>query len=73
MPDGVNGFELARQLRLEAPELRVIFTSGYPADIHHADELLEHGVNYLSKPYTLPDLVQVVRRNLDDRDADDCN
>jgi len=33
MPGGCTGQDLARQLRGERPELKVIFTSGYSATI----------------------------------------
>jgi PAS domain S-box-containing protein len=69
MPGGMNGFELARRLRLENPGLAVVFTSGYSADTHDEGHVLRHDVNFLSKPYTLPKLAQVVRRSLDDLDA----
>jgi len=30
MPGGMNGKELARQARLSRPELKILFTSGFP-------------------------------------------
>ena len=32
MPEGVNGRQLAEQLRAQSPALKVIFLSGYSAD-----------------------------------------
>jgi CheY-like chemotaxis protein len=65
MPGGVNGFELADRLRLHDPGLRVIFTSGLPEDVRLATHTLVPGVNYLSKPYALVELIDIVRRALD--------
>jgi CheY-like chemotaxis protein len=61
---GLNGRELAEQLQLHRPELRVLYTSGYPADT-----VLEHGiahgdVAYLEKPYALDDLARVAREEI---------
>ena len=33
MPGGVNGQELAAQARKISPELKVLFTSGYPREV----------------------------------------
>ena len=33
MPDGMNGIELAERPRTACPSLKVIFTSGYLADV----------------------------------------
>ena len=41
---GLDGFEVARQARDASPGLKVLFTSGYAADLKRADRLLK-------KPY----------------------
>jgi CheY-like chemotaxis protein len=64
MPDGVNGVDLARRLRAVNPELRVIYISGYPADVS-SDELRSDGDTYLAKPFSLPALARHVRARLD--------
>jgi len=65
MPDRVSGRELAEQLWLEQPSLKVIFTSGYSADVVGTDWILRHGFNYLQKPYRARQLAQAVRECLD--------
>jgi two-component system, cell cycle sensor histidine kinase and response regulator CckA len=64
MPDGVNGVDLARRLRAVNPELRVIYISGYPADVS-SEELRSDGDSYLAKPFSLPALARHVRARLD--------
>ncbi len=66
MPEGMTGRDLARQLRTRAPELKVIFTSGYSAEISTKDAELP-GIPFLAKPYPAPQLTQLVRDCLDTR------
>ena len=65
MPDGMNGKELAEQLQRENPKLKVIYTSGYSADIAGEDFPLEDGVNFLAKPFLIQKLAQTIRECLD--------
>jgi two-component system cell cycle sensor histidine kinase/response regulator CckA len=67
MPDGVSGWELAKHLRALAPKLKIIYTSGYSADLFAHQVDLEEGVNFLSKPYQPRLLAQTVRNCLDRR------
>ena len=65
MPDNMNGRELAEKLWIDQPELKVIFTSGYSADIVGKDFKLEPELNFLQKPYHPNTLALTVRRCLD--------
>ena len=65
MPDGFSGADLARQLRHEDPDLKIIYTSGYSMDFMSRKVSLLAGVNFLQKPYAPQKLVRVVRENLD--------
>jgi CheY-like chemotaxis protein len=65
MPNNVNGRELAEKLWAERPELKVIFTSGYSADVVGKDFVLRSGLNYLQKPYHPQKLALAVRECLD--------
>jgi PAS domain S-box-containing protein len=65
MPDGMNGKELARRLLQENPRLKVIYASGYCADVAGEDLVLQEGVNFLTKPFEAHKLMQVVRNCLD--------
>jgi PAS domain S-box-containing protein len=65
MPDRINGRELAEKLRAEQPDLKVIFTSGYSADVVGKDFVLQRGLHYLQKPYDPQKLALAVRDCLD--------
>ena len=53
MPDGMNGVELAERLRRSRPELKVIYTSGYLADLSREDIARHHSDAYIAKPFSL--------------------
>ncbi|MBN1297539.1 PAS domain S-box protein [bacterium] len=61
----MNGRELAEALLKEHPQLKVLFMSGYTADViaHHG--VLVEGVNFLPKPFSKRDLTGKVREVLD--------
>ena len=65
MPGNMNGRELAETLWMERPDLKVIFTSGYSADIVGKDFKIESDLNFLQKPYHPQTLALAVRRCLD--------
>jgi FixJ family two-component response regulator len=65
MPDHINGRDLAEKLWAERPSLKVIFTSGYSADVVGKDFVLRRGLNYLQKPYPPQKLASTVRDCLD--------
>jgi PAS domain S-box-containing protein len=67
MPEGISGHQLARQLLAEKPGLKVVYTSGYNAEIAGKELPLTEGLNYLAKPYELDHLFQTVRAALDGR------
>ena len=64
MPEGLTGRDLARQLRSRQPLLKVIYTSGYSAEIMGNDAELRDEP-FLAKPYAAPQLVKLVRDCLD--------
>jgi CheY-like chemotaxis protein len=66
MPGGMNGVELARELRKRRPEIPVLLTSGYAADARQQAEQAEQDhMALLPKPYTLDDLSIWIARTLD--------
>jgi two-component system cell cycle sensor histidine kinase/response regulator CckA len=65
MPGGMNGKELAERLLKENPELKVIYASGYSAEVADKNFPLEEGVNFLSKPFQTFRLAQTVRQIMD--------
>ncbi len=70
MPEGVSGAELAKQLRVKHPHLKVIFTSGYTTTEVKTDLLVKMNARFLQKPYTQVDLAKTVRECLDKTDND---
>ncbi len=64
MPESISGRELAHTLINDKPDLKVIFTSGYSAELIGADFEREKQHAFLAKPY-LPDrLTQAVAAHL---------
>jgi PAS domain S-box-containing protein len=60
-----NGKEAYEEIRKIRPDVKVIFTSGYTADILNKKGILEEGINFLSKPISTNDLIRKVREVLD--------
>jgi len=65
MPSQISGLQLARQLQLEKPKLKLIFTSGYSAEIAGRQTILHSGEDFLQKPFSPHDLLNILRRCLD--------
>ncbi len=65
MPDGITGRDLALRLRASAPQLAVIYMSGYSQEMAGGDFPLEEGTNFLAKPFDLTGLAKLVRASLD--------
>jgi two-component system, cell cycle sensor histidine kinase and response regulator CckA len=60
----MTGRELAARLRESRPNIKVLYVSGYTADIIGREGLLDQGVDYLPKPFTPPQLAAKVREVL---------
>jgi DNA-binding NtrC family response regulator len=65
MPGGMTGKDLSEWILNENPKLKVIYVSGYRAEITGTDFKLQEGVNFLPKPFPAQKLAQIVRNNLD--------
>jgi PAS domain S-box-containing protein len=65
-----NGKEVFGEARRSKPNVKVIFTSGYPADLIQKDGVLEKGLHFLSKPSTPQALLRKVREVLDQEHGD---
>lgn len=64
MPD-VNGKKLADEAVRRRPNLKVLFTTGYTTNAVVHGGVLDTGVNFISKPFTLDQLAAKVRAVLD--------
>ena len=64
MPESISGRDLAHKLIMEKPDLKVIFTSGYSAELigPEFEQEKEHG--FLSKPYLTDHLAKYVATRL---------
>jgi signal transduction histidine kinase/CheY-like chemotaxis protein len=67
MPEGVSGHDLAARLLARNPRLRIIFTSGYSAEIAGRELSLKAGQNFIQKPALPSQLLEIVRQCLDGR------
>jgi PAS domain S-box-containing protein len=61
----MSGSELASTARQHQPDLKILYTSGYPRDAIMRDGRLDTGVDLLPKPFTLRNLASKVREILD--------
>ncbi|HEY9139819.1 MAG TPA: PAS domain S-box protein, partial [Bryobacteraceae bacterium] len=61
---GINGKELSERLRILRPKLKVLFTSGYTAEIIGHRGVLGHGLAYIPKPFGPDTLAAKVREVL---------
>ena len=65
MPDGLSGWELAKEFHSIKPNLKVIYMSGYNAEMTTGKPDLEKPVCFLEKPFSPQKLTEVVRSRLD--------
>lgn len=64
MPE-MNGRDLAGRIRELRPDIRVLFISGYTADVIAPHGVLENGIDFLQKPVAGKRLLAKVREILD--------
>jgi DNA-binding NtrC family response regulator len=62
---GMNGRDLAANLMTKDPDLKYMFMSGYTADVIAQHGVLDEGVNFIQKPFTMKDLADKIRAALD--------
>jgi signal transduction histidine kinase/ActR/RegA family two-component response regulator len=67
LPGGMNGPQLADELRKYKPDLKVLFTSGYTENAVQHHGRLDLGVQLLPKPYRRAELARMLRQVLDGR------
>jgi PAS domain S-box-containing protein len=65
MPGGMTGHELARQLRAAQANLKIIFISGYSAEIGGRELQLGNGEVFVQKPFVPDHLLETIRQCLD--------
>ncbi|MGA8135055.1 MULTISPECIES: response regulator [Pseudomonas] len=64
LPGGVSGVEIAEPAVKLRPDLKVIFISGYPAEIRESHSPIAHSAPILAKPFDLDVLQEQIRKLL---------
>lgn len=64
MPEGVSGHELGQWIHQRKPEMKIIYCSGFSRNHINRDYKLKEGDNFLTKPFSLDSLINIVHRNL---------
>jgi PAS domain S-box-containing protein len=62
---GMDGRQLAKRISAIKPSVKVLFMSGYTADVIVQRGVLDEGVQFLSKPFSRDDLARKVRELLE--------
>lgn len=66
MPE-MNGRDLAQRILSRHPKVKRVFMSGYSANIITREGVLEAGIHFMQKPFSMDTLAGKVRVALDDR------
>jgi PAS domain S-box-containing protein len=66
LPGGVNGIQLAEQIRQHRPGLPILFTSGYSEAAFGRTEGSERELSLLTKPFTKNELAAAVQESMAD-------
>jgi PAS domain S-box-containing protein len=61
----MGGPELAEKIKRQHPEIKVIYMSGYTENAIGHEGILDKGINFISKPFTVSGLAKLVRNVLD--------
>ena len=69
LPGGMNGVEIAEAAKGLAPDIKIIYTTGYAETTVFSDGALDSGVTLVNKPFRRSDLLRQVRDLLDSKDA----
>jgi signal transduction histidine kinase/ActR/RegA family two-component response regulator len=64
MPE-MNGRDLAGKLSTLYPDIKILFMSGYTANVIAHQGVLDEGVHFLQKPFSMDDLAEKLRKVLD--------
>ena len=63
---GMSGRELAKRIEAVQPRARFVFMSGYSDSSMGGVTTLEPGAHFVQKPFTMDQLMDTIRRALDD-------
>jgi CheY-like chemotaxis protein len=65
LPGGLNGRQVADAARIDRPELKVLFITGYAENAAVGNGLLAPGMEVLTKPFAMASLGQKVREMIE--------
>ena len=66
---GMNGRDLADRLLKDYPAMKCLFMSGYTGDIITNQGVLNEGMNFIQKPFSMKELATQVRQVLENKDS----
>ncbi len=58
---GMNGKELAEKIKSKIPDIKILYTSGYTANVIANHGVLVKGINFIQKPFRQEDLAYKIR------------
>jgi DNA-binding NtrC family response regulator len=64
MPE-MNGRELYQRMIESRPSIKVLYMSGYTNNVIAHQGILDEGINYIQKPFTVQNLAHKAREVLD--------
>lgn len=64
MPD-MNGKELYERISEVRKDINILYMSGYPAEVISSQGVLDSGINFIRKPFSVQELTAKVRQVLD--------
>ncbi len=67
LPGGMNGPDIAREIKSRLPDMPILFTSGYSADQISGNEGTDESVQLITKPFEISQLARKLREALDER------
>lgn len=68
MPE-MNGRDLARSLMALYPDIKRLFMSGYTSDVTAQHGIIDEGICFIQKPFSIKDLTAKLREALEGNDA----
>jgi len=69
LPGGMNGRQLADAARQHRPELKVLFVTGYAESATIASGLMDQGMQVMTKPFIMSNLLARVQQMIADKPA----
>jgi two-component system, cell cycle sensor histidine kinase and response regulator CckA len=64
---GMNGKEISEKLKTIHPESKILYNSGYTAEVIDKQGILDEGIHFISKPFTARQLLLKIREILDEK------